>query len=186
MTLKLYELSGGIKNLLALMEEEGSGALTWDAALAELQGDFETKAINLAKLYNTWKAEAEIYKAEIVRLQGRMKTAEGKQTWAMDYLKQNMEEAGIDHIKGDVVDIRLQDSPPSVSVEDWHSLLQLGSIHYLTGTVRLPWEQLDALHLTEKAGEPTVDKRAILEEFKATGAVPAGVTIEQGKHVRIR
>ena len=34
-TLKLYELSEGIRNLMALMEEEGSGALTWDTALAE-------------------------------------------------------------------------------------------------------------------------------------------------------
>ena len=180
-TLRLYELSGGIKNLMALMEEEGSGALTWDVALAELQGDFQEKAVNIAKLYRTWEAEEKVYQAELTRLQGRMKTAQAKQTWAKDYLLGGMTEAGIDHIKGDVVDIRLQNSQPSVRIVD----ASLIPDEYVQGTVTLPWAECIRLGIGFEA-KSEVDKRAIMAVFKDMGAIVPGVTIEQGKHIRIR
>lgn len=177
--LKLYELTEGIRNLMALMENEAEG---WDVALAELEGNFQDKAINLAKLIKTWEAEEQVYKDEITRLTGHMKAAQNRRAWAMGYLKRNMEEAGIDHIKGDVVDIRLQASPPSVVVPFWGDI----PTEFVSGNITLSWEELELIGDLIDRADMKVDKRAILEQFKATGETIPGVTIMQGTHIRIR
>lgn len=182
MNLRLYELGSAVHALAELMEEGEEG---WQAILDELTENFQDKVINCAKLIKTWEAEEEVYKTEIARLQAHMKAAQHRQEWMKGYLKANMEEAGVDHVKGDVVDIRLQESPLSVNVPDNMAVPHA----YLRGTVLLPWvtiTQLGLLAIAENTVMPTVDKKAILKEFQTTETIPPGVTIEHGKHIRIR
>ena len=181
MTLHLYELSPAIKQLVDLMEEEGKGGTDWTASLDELEGLFTDKAVGLAKMVNTWEAEATAYETEMKRLGAHRVAAQNKIAWAKNYLRGNMEEAGLDHIKGDVVDIKLQNAAPGVIVED-ESLIPVA---YKSGTLSLPWAEIVKKTLNGVA-EMAVGKRGILDEFAASGVVVPGVRIEKGKYVRIR
>ncbi|KKM78797.1 hypothetical protein LCGC14_1356340 [marine sediment metagenome] len=177
MTLHLYELSPAIKQLLELMEEEGTD---WTASLDELEGLFADKAVALAKLFKTWEAQERVYKTEIERLEGHKKAAQGKQAWAKQYLKGNMEDAGIDHVPGDVVDIKLQNGAPSVIVEDETEIPDA----YYTGTLQLPWAQVKSRKLEAKA-DKVLDRRAILDAHSGEVGVP-GIRVEKNTYIRIR
>lgn len=177
-TLHLYEMGPAYRALVGLMEKGEEG---WEAAIEELHGDFEEKAINLAKLMNTWKAEEDVYDTEIKRLQTHKQAAGHRRSWAADYLRTNMEQAGIEHIKGDVVDIRLQNSPKSVVVENEDIIPE----QYRTGTIRLSWAELIALQIEDRA-QPEIDKRNILLSFEVTGETIPGVQVVQGTYIRIR
>ena len=178
MTLHLYELSPAIKQLLDMMEEEGTD---WTASLDELQGEFKEKAVGLAKLVKTWEAEEQAYKTEIDRLEGHKRTAQRKQAWAKQYLKGNMEDAGIDHVPGDVVDIKLQNGAPSVILED-EALVPMA---YKSGTISLPWAEIVKKKLVDVA-EMTITKRGILNDFAETGIAIPGARVEKNTHIRIR
>lgn len=78
-----------------------------------------------------------------------------------------MEAAGIDKVKGTLYTVTLQNSPPSVEV-------------YNIDQVAVAWKV--------ETVTVSVDKKAVLEHWKATEgrAVEDGITIKQGKYLRIR
>ncbi len=181
MTLHLYELSPAIKQLLDLMEEEGKGGTDWTASLDELEGLFTDKAVGLAKLVNTWEAEVTAYENEMKRLGAHRTAAQNKIAWAKQYLKGNMQDAGIDHVKGDVVDIKLQNTAPGVIVED-ESLVPMA---YKSGTVSLPWSEIEKKELADVA-EMSISKKGILDDFAESGIAVPGARVEKSQYVRIR
>ena len=180
MTLHLYELSPAIKQLLDLMED-GEDPSAWTASLDELEEGFKAKAIGLATLVKTWEAQEAAYKTEMGRRQGHMKAAQGRQAWAKDYLRSNMEDSTITHVEGDLVDIKLQDGAPGVIVED-EALIP---VVYKSGTVKLPWADILEKELDQVA-EMTVNKKGMLEDFAKDSAKIPGVRIENGAYVVVR
>ena len=179
MSIRLYELADQYTALQDLIDQ---GAEGFEEALAELKGELLDKVEAVALVIRSEETEAEGFKAEITRLQERYKSKTNGVKSLKDYLKAQMEEAGLDYVKGRVVDIRLQDSPPSVVVFD---MIGIPS-DYLSYTLDVPYEAAIGLGMALPDDKIRVDRRRILDEFKTTGAVPAGVTIEQSKHIRIR
>lgn len=178
--MKLYEMPDTMKLLLELTEQQEDDTEAWSAALADLADAFEDKIVNLAKLVRTWEAEEEAYKTEIDRLQAHRKTAQNKQDWAKRYIQENMEQMGVEQVKGPTLNVRLQNSPPSVEVTDPMKC----PATLITAMVSMPFMELPD-ELRERA-TLVVDKRALLDMWKTTGDVGDGAVVHQGKHVRLR
>lgn len=176
--MRLFDLTSAFQNLLELAAEGED----FEAALDELRGDIEEKAENYAKVIKSLEAEAAAISEEAKKLQAKAQ----HRTNAVDRLKAHLmaglEAADIDKVTGELYTVALQNSSPSVEVEDWSQLPDA----YVFGTVKLPWQEITDMGFTATSEEPTIDRRAILDDYKATGIVPAGATIKQGRHIRIR
>ena len=108
-------------------------------------------------------AEAEAIKAEEQRLYQRRKALDSSAARLKEYMQHEMQHAGLEKTKDAQFTVALQNNPPSVRVLD--------------DTMIPPTYWIEQ--------EPKLDKRRILDDLKAGGAVD-GVEIEQGKSLRIR
>jgi hypothetical protein len=157
--MKLYEISNLIRDLSLFDDNTQS-----EFALQELEMDFSTKALNIAKLIKELNADIEAIDNETKRLNDRKKSLQGKIDWFKTYLLTNMETSNIPQIKDSIITISVRNNPPSCEIND------------LT--------ELDTKYIIIKQ-EP--DKKAILEYFKSTGEViPGTKIITDKKRIDIR
>ena len=163
----LYELSAEYSDLQAMLESgcespEDEQAII-DAMNAVSENIFE-KADGYAKIMRNMASEAEAIKAEEKRLYARRKTLEN----GVERLKAAMYNAmiltGAKKLSTSIGSWNIQKNPQSVNVLDV--------------------SKVPARFLIEQP--PTVDKRAMLEEFKLTGEIFDGVEITRGESVRFR
>lgn len=161
--MKLYELTTELVKLsddLATPEEQALAQAHWDS----LQMAFEQKVETICKVIKDKEAEQEALDAEAKRLIGRARVAARSIEWLRNYLKVNMDAAGIPKIKTVLFGISLSDSGVKVVV---NSISEVPKDFVKTTITTVP------------------DKEKIAEHFKATGEIVPGVTIEQGKTLRI-
>ena len=160
----LYELTDQIKFLqedTELEEEE------FAKKLGEIQGRFEDKAENIGKLYLSLQADVNALKSEEERLESRRQTIERKSEWLKRYLLQELIVANIDKVKRDVLTISVRVNPPSVNVVDEEVIPQ------------------EFRRVIPETWQP--DKKQIIEHFKNTGEIIAGVEmITDKKRVEIK
>jgi hypothetical protein len=156
---KLYEITGDLMRVEDLESEE-----LVRAHLDSLQIEFEAKVDGVCRIITNGESEAEEIGKEIARLQARKRSAERGSQWLRDYLKTNMDVAGIPRVKTNLFGVSLSDSKPKVDVVSMNDL---------------PKE------FVKIAIETVPLKDEILAHFKATGEVPPGCSITVGKTLRI-
>ena len=179
----LYELSDGIRAVQEAMENE-DGDLTgdpeaWQQALSDLEEAFDKKAIGIALLMEEWESEAARVQIEATRLSSRAAAIKNRHARLKHYLQAEMEEAGIDKIKGDLVSINVQNSPPFVEA----NMEALPSNFVRTTLVMPKMDVPETLLPFVKNEEP--DKVALKELLQAGSTVP-GASLHQGQHLRVR
>ena len=108
--MKLYELADQYK-ALQNANEEG-----FEVALDQLKDAIEDKAENIGKLWLSLQSNVEAIKSEEKRLADRREALENKAERLRDYLKRELELAGIDKVKRDTVTVSLRSNPPSVNI----------------------------------------------------------------------
>lgn len=161
---KLYEITNSFMDLLEKQDE-----LTPDEVQEvadELQTALKEKSANIVGYYQTQTALLSAVDDEIKRLQEYKKIINNKLARYKKYVADNMKTIGIKKIETPVGKISLAKSPPSVVV---------------VNVEEIPAEYKDAV-VTIKP-----NKKKILENFKATGEIPAGVEIQaDNKSLRIK
>jgi gamma-glutamylcyclotransferase (GGCT)/AIG2-like uncharacterized protein YtfP len=165
--MKLYELADDYRALMAQIDEaEGELSEEQFALLADLGDAFDAKVENTAKMVREYEADADAAKAEAMRLTARAKAAQGRADWLKGYLQYALESSGQDKVKGKVFTVALQACPPSCDVQD-----------------------VDAVpkEYAETVTEIKVDRKAIIDHYKATGeTVPGCAIVANRRTVRIR
>ena len=116
----LYEITDDYRQLLELAED---GADDMAEAIADtfemIEGEFNDKAIATVKVATNMNGDIEAVGAEIKRLQARKKTLENRRDSLKEYLRRNMENAGITKIECPLFSITLGKGSAIVNVNDY-------------------------------------------------------------------
>lgn len=115
--LKLYEIADQYRSLLELDDPDIPAEAIADT-LEGLQGDLEMKARNVAAFFRNLEAEVEAMRSAEKRIADRRKVIERKIEAGREYLKTNMERAGITKITAPEFVLSIKKNPPSVEVVD--------------------------------------------------------------------
>lgn len=163
MELKLWEIADAYLRISDFIgEDEG-----WQQALTDIAEEFDSKVENVAKMVKTFEAESKVYQEEAKRLGDKAGAAANRASSLKEYLLREMLTIGRDKIQGAIFKVSLMVSPPSCEVVNEEEVLKL-------------WKRL----IPERW---EVDKKAILEAWRADGSVPSGVTIvDDKKHLLIK
>lgn len=162
----LYELTGAFKDAEYYFNnaETEDELLQAEQYLIAAEVDLAEKAENIAKLIKNIEAEGEIFKKESDRLSKVAKSKERQVNSLKKYLKENLEIAGVDKIKGELLTVALQNSPKKLEVDS---------------VKNIPKEFMSQ-------PDPIVRSKDLLEHLINTGEYIEGVSVVQNKHVRIR
>ena len=159
--MKLYELTDNYMQLIELADQLDEEKFR--NTLESIQDSIEDKVENTAKVIKSIEADVLAIKEEEKRLKERRQALEKKIDNIKDYLKEQLEKAGIDKVKRATFTVSIQNNPPKAEIVDEKSL---------------PLEFM----IPQPA---KVDKRAILEKLKSGEHVP-GAALVQERGVRIR
>ncbi len=160
MSTALYDLAGAYAKLIEVEEEEGRDL---SEVLAELRGDIQEKAENICRVIRSLEAEAGACTDESDRLRIRAASRLNRAKDLKCYLQDNLEQAGIDRVKGQLFTVSLQASPPSCQVLDEAAIPE--DYKRIVTTV-------------------SIDKTRIIQEWRNNREVP-GALVTRGKHLRI-
>ena len=111
---KLYELTGQLMELQNLDLDPELLADTVEA----VEGELELKAESLLQVVSNMDSDVDQIDQEIKRLTARKKAVKNRQDWLREYLRSNMEVAGIDKISCPLWTITLRKPTVVVSVVD--------------------------------------------------------------------
>lgn len=108
MSLTLYELTDNYQQLLELADEADPKA--FEDTLSTLQDEINHKAESLAKVIRTLEAETKALEEEKKRFERRIAARKNKVERLRNYLKENLEKAGMQKAKGKTFTVWVQDS----------------------------------------------------------------------------
>lgn len=162
--MKLYELASNYQNLLELMDDETIPQDEITKALNGLEGEFDLKAENIAKLLKSMEADTKGLKDEEKRLSNRRKALENRCISLKGYLSDSMKAIGKDKIKGDIFTLSFGKCPASAYISDI-SLIPLEFFE----------PQL-----------PILDKKLLLSSLKANDKVPGAELRNSETSLRIK
>ncbi|KIO62097.1 hypothetical protein B4065_3317 [Caldibacillus thermoamylovorans] len=158
---KLYELTESYMKLIDLSEQLDPE--TFKDTLDAIQDSLEDKVENTAKVVKSLESDVTAIKEEEKRLKERRRVLETKIDSIKNYLKEQLELAGIDKVKRPLITVSIQNNPPSVKVTDE--------------------KLIPSSFMIAKA--PELDKKAVLKKLKDGEEVP-GVELFQGRSLRIK
>jgi len=117
-TLRLYDIADNyLQALDGLAELEDMPAEVINDTMEGLQGEFEEKALNIARYIRNLEAEANAIDEAKKRMDSRAKAAGNKAKRLKTYLKTEVERTGI-KIKAPDLALRIQNNPPTVMLDD--------------------------------------------------------------------
>ncbi len=158
----LYEISDSIANLLARIDED-TGEIPDDlaASLSSLEMDFQHKAATLCRYRANARAEADGITVEIDRLTAMRNRAERKAEWIRQYLHDAMKRSGLERLEVGLWRLRIQkNSRPAISYE---------------GNIPNDYQRLEVVF----------DGARAYDDWKSGLAMPEGVVVKHGDHLRI-
>jgi hypothetical protein len=166
-SLTLYERTADLEAVHSWLMESG-GELTpeIEERLDAAEGAFDEKAERVALKIREMEATARAVKEEADRLAARVRSMENGARSLKEYLRMQMERADRPEIKRPLVTIRVHRSPPSARC-------------------LVPLQELDDHFVRLIPERFEFDAKAALAAHKAGEALPAGVEIVQGHHVRL-
>ncbi|MCR3759199.1 siphovirus Gp157 family protein [Clostridium felsineum] len=116
--MQLYKLAENYKNLLELLEDETIPQDIIQKSLAEVGGNIEDKAENIAKLIKSLDADAKALKEESKRLSDRQHAMENRSKSLRKYLEDNLKILNKDKVKTKLFTIAMQKNAPVMKVLD--------------------------------------------------------------------
>lgn len=160
--MKLYEIATDCKSMLDDLSED-FGEKEFNILLDK----FNYKADSVLSYCLNLKAQAEMIKEHCDKLSLKRKTLENKAERLIDYVKLMMEKIGINaiHDRNGLFTAKIALNPPSVNIVNQ---ADIPSEYIITKT------------------EQSVDKKSILQNFRDTGEVVAGVDIVRTSGLRIK
>lgn len=164
--MKLYDLTKDFNELFELIDSEDFDLDTLEDTIQNIEGAIEVKVENIARMIRNWEAQAAAMEAEEKRLKDSKRAIENRISRMKDYVLENMTLMGKDKITTSIGNVCRQKNPPSVDVYDMKAVPE----NYII----IP------------PVEPKVDKKSILDHYKATGEPIPGTRVIQGYHLRIR
>ncbi|MEJ2406557.1 MAG: siphovirus Gp157 family protein [Candidatus Thiodiazotropha sp.] len=132
--------------------------------LEGIEGQLQEKAVNVAKFMQNLDATAKSIREAEQQMAHRRKAIENRSRWIKDYLKNNMEAAGILKIESPWFRLAIQKNPEAVEI---------------VNEAAVP-DDFKSEVVTVK-----IDKAAIKQAIRGGGEVP-GVTLFQGTRLAIR
>lgn len=161
MTTPLYELAAEYAAIQAAADE-GEDV---DAALAALTDSLEAKAERIGALLCNWEADEAALAAEEARLAARRKAIANNRERVLEYVRRNMEAAGIRRIKCPMFTFVLKPSE-SVAIDDLNAL--------------------PAEYKRTVPEEVAPDKRAILAAHRKHGECVPGARIVTNYNLQVK
>ena len=155
--MKLYEFTLAYQKALDFIEatEDDLTEGQWDV-LTRLEGAFNDKIERVGMFARSLTADAEAVKAERQRLAAREKSVARKIAWLKDYLQHSLEATGKDRVAGTILTVALRKAPVSCVVKDLEQV---------------------PVTFKQEVHEVKVDRNGIIDHFKSTGEVVAGVDL---------
>lgn len=163
---RLYEITGQFRELAALADgaDEDLAVAVRDT-MGAIEAEFNDKALAVSHVILNFDADIAALDSEIDRLQERKRLITNRQKQIKDYLRENMEAAGITKISCPLFTITLAKGRESVVVDDENSIPD---------------------DLMRVKTEIAPDKTAIAAKIKAGEEVP-GARLERGQSsIRIK
>ena len=152
---KLYELTNDLKAI----ESEDFDEQTLKDTLEAVEGEFNDKALSIAKLVENLNGDTSTIDAEIKRLQARKTSITNKQKHLRDYLLFNMQESGITKIDCPLFKISLRKGMEKVVIDN---------------EMQIPDEFAKVEVVTK------IDKNEVKKHLKAGVEIP-GARLERGE-----
>lgn len=149
-----------------LMESGGELTPEIEELLEQAAGQWADKVERVALKVRELEATAKAVKEEADRLAARVKALENGARSLKGYLQQQLNAIEVREVKRPLVTVRLQNSPPAARCA-------------------VPVEALPPELVRVIPERREFDARAALAAHKAGAALPAGVEIVQGTHVRL-
>lgn len=163
--LTLYDLTDSYRNLWEMVDNDDTDLTVVEQALQTVEGAIETKAGNIAIFIRNLDSESKLIKEEEERLKSRRQAIENKRDRIKEWLKSNMELAGIEKLKTTTHTIAIQNNPPAVQI--------------------INEDKIPGKFLTLVPEHYEVNKKAIGDALKSGENVP-GAELTRGKSLRIR
>lgn len=157
----LYELSTQYRFLTEALESEEFQEDQVKAKLSEITTQIQDKALNIGKMVLSYESDILALDAELSRLSKRRASAINRAEWLKSYLLTEMVVAGIDKVKGDVLNVAVQNNPPSVQIVNQ--------------------DEIPSEYRREIPATWQPDKNKILTQFKTYGEIVSGVEIIRDK-----
>lgn len=164
MSVKLYELTNNYLTILNMIEDSDVPSEAMIDTLESINDAIEVKVEGIGKMLRMLDADIEALKAEEKRLADRRKAIENKQKQIKDYVRYQLELAGLTEIKSPLITVKVQNNPPAVEIVDRDAIPR----QFIKTTI-----------------VEDVDKNAIKEALKNGEEVPGAVLL-QGKSLRIK
>lgn len=154
--MELYKITAEFQSLIA--DFDGNSDDEFIDKLNSLNADFMSKANDCINYALNLKSDAMTIKAHCEEMTAKRKAYEQRAEKLLDYVLRNMQAVGVSEIKdmGGLYAAKIAKNPPSVNV--------LNADEISNEFVKI--EQVSS-----------IDKKAILQHFKATGEIVAGVEI---------
>jgi hypothetical protein len=165
----LYEITQQYRELERLDPSEDLPAEVIRDTLEALGGDLEVKATNVARIVLNIEAMADAVEAAAQAMKDRAARIRRRADSVREYLRTNMQGAGIKKIEAVEFTLALKKNPPTVIIDD---AAQIPAVYMVTPEPPPP-------------PEPRPDKKAIADALKAGADVP-GAHIEQHERLDIR
>lgn len=179
--MKLYELTAQLRQVQDWIDanedaiRENGGALPEDvvALLDSAEGSFAEKVERVALYIRELDVERAAVESEARRLQERAASRGRAVDSLKQYLRTCMEAAGQPKVLGTLATVSVQASPPKVVTTAPLDLNEPATRQALQGWWR-------------ERTQYTLDAEKVLDAHKAGGALPIGVSVVRGTHLRIR
>lgn len=164
--MNLYELTGRQAAILSMLSDVEDGEIPDDLAaeLDALDSSIEKKVEYICQLVAGLDYERNVLSDESARLLYRADSCEKRASSLKRYIQDCLERSGRKKVQTPLFTVWVQQSAPSI-----HYSGELGDLSpkYQRITVE-------------------VNKRKAMEDYKATGELPAGFTVSQGTFLRIK
>lgn len=160
--MKLYELVGQFHQLREL---EGMEPEAIADTLESLEGEFEEKAKAIVAVRSGMEADVAAIDSEIARLTAMKKAVQNREASLRNYLKTNMQAAGITNIKCPLFSITLAQGREVLKIDDESAIPD----DYMKVTTTI-----------------APDKKRILDEIKGGKSVAGCSAVRSEKSLRIK
>ena len=164
--LALYQLADEYLQAVEKLSDMDLDEQTVADTLESLQGDMETKVVNVSKFIKNLEASAEAMIHAEAQIKSRRQAIENRVERIKHYLKFHMERTGMTKIDSPWFKVAIRTNPPSVVID---------------AAPAIPCE----FYVYPEAPAPYPDKKAIAKAIKDGQEVP-GAHLEQSTRVEIK
>ena len=157
--MNLYQITENHRGLMLLAEDPEADQQMIADTLESLEGILEDKFLSIAAVRRNLSAGIDALKDEEDRLANKRRLLQVNRGRLESYLEKQMREMGLQELKAGIHEVKFGKCPPSVEIEDAANI---------PDTYMVPQD-------------PQINKRAILDDYRATNIIPPGVRIVNDK-----